>query len=165
MDHLQNIESKVFADFESFRDLAETWRKAGKRIVFTNGCFDILHPGHEALLAFLRNQGGLSVLGLNSDSSLRKLKGPGRPVNPEKSRAKMRLATGYIDAVVIYNEDTPQNIIDYLEPDVLIKGGDYKYEPIVGAPEVKARGGQVLIFPRIPGHSTSKILGAEVKKK
>lgn len=151
-------------DWATLKELVNKRKITGDKLVFTNGCFDILHPGHEALLAFLRNQGGLSVLGLNSDSSLRKLKGPGRPVNPEKSRAKMLLATGYIDAVVIYNEDTPQNIIDYLEPDVLIKGGDYKYETIVGAPEVKARGGQVLIFPRIPGHSTSKILGAEVKK-
>jgi len=150
-------------DWATLKELVKKHKKTGDKLVFTNGCFDILHPGHEALLTFVRNQGGLCVLGLNSDSSLRKLKGPDRPVNPEAIRAKKLLATGYIDAVVIYSEDTPQKIINYLEPDVLIKGGDYQFENIVGAREVEARGGQVLVFPRIPGHSTTEILATEIK--
>ncbi len=151
-------------DWSTLKERVIRCKETGDKLVFTNGCFDVLHPGHNALLAFVRDQGGLSVLGLNSDSSLRKLKGPGRPVNPEKTRAKKLLETGYIDAVVIYEEDTPWKLIDFLKPDVLIKGGDYTLETIVGAQEVEAWGGLVLVFPRIPGYSTTTILNTKIKK-
>lgn len=151
-------------EWTALKDRVKKRKEAGDELVFTNGCFDVLHPGHKALLAFAREQGGMCILGLNSDSSVRKLKGPGRPVNPEEIRANNLLITGYVDAVVIYNEDTPKEITDVLEPDVLIKGGDYHFETIVGAPKVAARGGKVLVFPRIPGYSTTEILNTEIKK-
>jgi rfaE bifunctional protein nucleotidyltransferase chain/domain len=138
-------------------------KQEGQKLVFTNGCFDILHPGHDALLAFARRQGGLCVLGLNTDLSVKKLKGPGRPVNSERNRVQNLLKTGYVDAVVLYNEETPQKITDVLEPDILIKGDDYSLETIIGAPEVTARGGKVLVFKRVPGYSTTEILRNETK--
>jgi len=138
-------------------------KQEGQKLVFTNGCFDILHPGHTALLAFARKQGGVCVLGLNTDLSVKKLKGPDRPVNIESIRAQNLLRTGYVDVIVFYNEDTPQKITDVLEPDILIKGDDYSIETIVGAPEVTARGGKVLVFKKIPGYSTTAILDNETK--
>jgi len=150
-------------EWVALKDRVRKRKQTGDKLVFTNGCFDVLHPGHKALLAFIREQGGMCVLGLNSDSSIRKLKGPDRPVNSEAVRAKNLLTTGYVDVVVIYNEVTPRKIIDILEPDVLIKGGDYSLETIVGAVEVSARGGKVLVFPRVPGYSTTGILETEIK--
>ena len=150
-------------EWTALKDCARKRKLTGDKLVFTNGCFDVLHPGHEALLAFVREQGGMCILGLNSDSSIRKLKGPDRPVNSEMVRAKNILTIGYVDAVVIYNEVTPRKIIEFFEPDVLIKGGDYSLETIVGASEVTARGGKVMVFPRIPGYSTTGILETEIK--
>ncbi len=140
------------------------WKNSGIKLVFTNGCFDVLHAGHLALLAFAARQGGKVVVGLNSDTSVRRLKGYGRPVNDAEARAKTLLLTDLVDAVVIYEEDTPQKITDQLEPDVLIKGDDYRFETTVGAPEVKGRGGEVLFFKRVPGLSTTNILEEKQKK-
>jgi len=134
---------------------------SGGKLIFTNGCFDVLHAGHEALLAFAKTQSGIVVVGLNSDESVRKLKGEGRPVNTARARANQLLKTGSVDLIVIYNEDTPQAITDYLEPDVLIKGDDYRFETTVGAPEVRQRGGEVLFFKKVPGLSTSSILSGK----
>ena len=150
-------------DWARLREVVKRHKKTGEKLVFTNGCFDVLHPGHEALLSFVHQQGGMCVLGLNSDSSARELKGPGRPVNSEATRATNVLMTGYIDAVVIFDEITPRKIITFLEPDILIKGGDYSFETIVGASEVNARGGEVLVFPSVPGYSTTRILEEEAK--
>lgn len=136
-----------------------------KPLVFTNGCFDILHPGHMALLKFSKQQNGFLVVGLNSDASVRRLKGPSRPVNSTETRARNLLNTGLIDAVVEYTEDTPQEITDYLKPDILIKGGDYSFETIVGASEVASRNGKVLVFPLIPGHSTTNIIETKIKNE
>lgn len=140
-------------------------KRQGRKLVFTNGCFDVLHQGHMALLEFVRKQDGFCVLGLNSDESVRRLKGDGRPVHSQDQRAQNLLATGLLDAVVIYREDTPQEITDFLEPDVLIKGGDYRFETIVGAPEVQARGGTVLVFPRLADFSTTNILMGQKKQR
>ena len=150
-------------EWAALKECISERKQEGQKLVFTNGCFDILHPGHDALLAFAHRQGGMCVLGLNTDLSVKKLKGPSRPVNSERKRAQNLLKTGYVDAVVLYNEETPQKIIDVLEPDILIKGDDYSIETIIGAPEVTARGGKVLVFKRVPGYSTTEILRNETK--
>ena len=157
---------KIFSqnEWHELKARVTAWKKAGQELVFTNGCFDILHDGHIALLKFARNQSGKTVVGLNSDQSVSRLKGSDRPVNTECVRAKKLLETSYIDAVVIYGEDTPQAITDFLEPDILIKGDDYRFETTIGAPEVTARGGRVLFFKRIPGISTTGLLNRTDKK-
>jgi len=138
------------------------WRGRG-RIVFTNGCFDILHPGHAAYLEQARNLGDCLVVGLNSDDSVRRLKGEERPVNQEEDRARVLAALGCVDFVVIFGEDTPLELIREVEPDVLVKGGDWPVEKIVGGDFVKDRGGRVLSIPLLEGRSTTGIIAA-IKK-
>lgn len=139
---------------------ARHWRSAlGKRsLVFTNGVFDLLHPGHVDVLLAARQQGDTLLVGINSDASVRRLKGPSRPVRLEKERAYVIAALGMVDAVVIFEQDTPLELIRALEPDVLVKGGDYTEASVVGAQEVRALGGRVVIVPLTPGHSTSAIV-------
>jgi D-glycero-beta-D-manno-heptose 1-phosphate adenylyltransferase len=139
---------------------ARHWRAAlGKRsLVFTNGVFDLLHPGHVDVLLAARQQGDTLLVGINSDDSVRRLKGPSRPVRSEKERAYVIAALGMVDAVVIFEQDTPLELIRALEPDVLVKGGDYSEASVVGAKEVRALGGRVVIVPLTPGHSTSAIV-------
>lgn len=143
----------------------ETLRTSGKTTVFTNGCFDGLHPGHLALLAFVREQGDHVIVGLNSDKSVRSLKGEGRPLLYAEARATALLESGYVDTVVLFDMPTPLELICALKPDVLVKGNDYSMEQIVGAKEILSAGGSVKIFPRIPGYSTSKILARKNNKK
>jgi D-beta-D-heptose 7-phosphate kinase/D-beta-D-heptose 1-phosphate adenosyltransferase len=129
------------------------------RIVFTNGVFDILHRGHVEYLFAARALGDALVVGLNTDDSVRRLaKAPGRPVNPQDDRAMVLAALGCVDAVTMFDEDTPHAIITALMPDVLVKGGDYTVDTIVGAPEVMAAGGRVEVIPLTPGRSTTSIL-------
>lgn len=129
------------------------------RIVFTNGVFDILHRGHVEYLFAARALGDALVVGLNTDDSVRRLaKAPGRPVNPQDDRAMVLAALGCVDAVTLFDEDTPHAIITALMPDVLVKGGDYTVDTIVGAPEVLAAGGRVEVIPLTPGRSTTSIL-------
>ena len=128
------------------------------RLVFTNGCFDLLHRGHVELLWWARGQGDALVLGLNSDDSVRRLKGPGRPLTPEADRAFLLAALPVVDALVIFDEDTPLQLIQALEPDVLVKGGDYGRDEVVGRDIVEARGGRVALFPPVPGRSTSALV-------
>ena len=131
-------------------------RSEGKRVVFTNGCFDVLHPGHVDLLARARAEGDVLVVGLNSDASVRRQnKGPERPVNSEAVRAFMLAHLAAVDYVVIFSEDTPFELIRALEPDVLVKGGDWTPDKIVGADLVLARGGQVLSLPLLGDFSTT----------
>jgi rfaE bifunctional protein nucleotidyltransferase chain/domain len=130
----------------------------GKRIVFTNGCFDLLHPGHIRTLGAARKLGDALIVGLNSDASVRQLKGPGRPVLPEQERAEILAALECVDAVVIFNEPTPREIIAALLPDVLVKGGDWPGDQIVGREEVEAAGGRVVSVAVAPGYSTSALL-------
>lgn len=139
---------------------ARHWRAAlGKSsLVFTNGVFDLLHPGHVDVLLAARQQGDALLVGVNSDASVQRLKGPSRPVRTEKERAYVIAALGMVDAVVIFEQDTPLELIRALEPDVLVKGGDYSEESVVGAQEVRALGGRVVIVPLTPGHSTSAIV-------
>jgi D-glycero-beta-D-manno-heptose 1-phosphate adenylyltransferase len=138
---------------------ARAWRLArAGRIVFTNGVFDLLHPGHIDLLLGARRQGEALIVGLNSDASVRRLKGPERPVRSEADRAYVVAALALVDVVVVFDQDTPLDLIRTLEPDVLVKGGDYTEATIVGAPDVRARGGEVVVIPLTPGQSTTSIV-------
>ncbi|CAN5830113.1 hypothetical protein BH23GEM6_BH23GEM6_25420 [soil metagenome] len=129
-----------------------------ERVVFTNGCFDLIHRGHVEYLAAARALGDALVVGLNSDSSVRRLKGSGRPVNREEDRALVLASLEAVDAVVLFGDDTPIQLIRALLPAVLVKGGDYTIDSIVGAPEVIAAGGEVVVAPLVPGRSTTSIL-------
>ncbi len=131
---------------------------AGGRVVFTNGCFDILHPGHVTYLEEARRQGDCLVLGLNSDASIRRIKGPARPVNREADRARVLAALGCVDWVTIFDEDTPLSLIRAVAPDVLVKGADWAVEDIVGGPEVVAAGGRVVTIPLVDNCSTTGII-------
>ena len=135
------------------------WRITGKTVAFTNGVFDILHRGHIFSLSQAAAEADFLVVGLNSDASTKRLKGDSRPVNDEQSRALVLAALLMVDMVVIFEEDTPLNLITTLQPDVLVKGGDYTLEQIVGAKEVMAAGGKVIINPFVEGFSTTGIIG------
>ena len=138
---------------------ARRWRAGlGGRLVFTNGVFDLLHPGHVDVLLGARRHGDALVVGLNSDASVKRLKGPERPVRSEAERAYVLGALEMVDAVVLFEEDTPLELVRHLEPDVIVKGGDYSPETVVGAREVRARGGEVVIIPLTPGQSTTSII-------
>ena len=126
--------------------------------MFTNGVFDLLHPGHVDVLIAARREGDALVVALNSDDSVRRLKGPSRPVRSQRERAYVLAALGMVDAVVVFDQDTPLELIELLRPDVLVKGGDYTESTIVGAAEVRARGGRVVVVPLTPGHSTTSIV-------
>ena len=135
------------------------WRARQRgAVVFTNGVFDLLHRGHTDLLAAARATGDHLIVGINSDASVRRLKGPDRPLNTAEDRAHVVAALAAVDAVVIFDEDTPLSLITALAPDVLVKGGDYTESTIVGAPEVRARGGQVIVVPLTPSQSTTGLL-------
>jgi D-beta-D-heptose 7-phosphate kinase/D-beta-D-heptose 1-phosphate adenosyltransferase len=126
--------------------------------VFTNGCFDILHPGHVALIRHAKKLGHYLLVGVNSDRSVHSLKGKGRPVQKEADRAEILAALSDVDGVLIFDEETPLHTIQALVPDVIVKGGDYKPEDVVGKSAVEAAGGRVEIFPLVPGHSSSRFL-------
>jgi D-beta-D-heptose 7-phosphate kinase/D-beta-D-heptose 1-phosphate adenosyltransferase len=134
------------------------WAAEGKRVVFTNGCFDILHAGHVRLLEEARAQGDTLILGLNDDASVRRLKGAERPINPAADRAEVLAGLRAVDLVVLFGEDTPAALIARLVPDVLVKGGDYSEDTVVGAPTVKAAGGRVHIVPLHAGRATSELV-------
>jgi D-beta-D-heptose 7-phosphate kinase/D-beta-D-heptose 1-phosphate adenosyltransferase len=134
------------------------WKSEGLRIGFTNGCFDILHAGHLSLLEFAASHCDRLIVGLNSDASVSRLKGASRPINPQNDRATLLSGLKAVDSVMIFEDDTPFNLIRQLEPDVLIKGGDYTIETIVGADVVLNRGGEVLIAPTLEGRSTTNII-------
>jgi len=134
------------------------WKAEGRQVVFTNGCFDLLHPGHVALLEEARRQGDLLVVGLNSDRSVAELKGAGRPLVRQSERAELLTALEAVDRVVIYDEPTPLAIIRALLPDVLVKGADWAKEAIVGADLVEAAGGRVVRVATVPGQSTTSLL-------
>jgi rfaE bifunctional protein nucleotidyltransferase chain/domain len=133
------------------------WRRAGKTVVFTNGCYDILHPGHVRLLEQARSLGDLLILALNTDASVARLKGPTRPLIPEAERARMALALEAVDAVTFFDEDTPRELIAEVLPDVLIKGADWTHF-IAGREEVEAAGGRVIALALEPGYSTTNII-------
>jgi rfaE bifunctional protein nucleotidyltransferase chain/domain len=144
--------------FEDLRQIVAARQAAGQTVVFTNGCFDILHAGHVDLLEDAAREGDVLVVALNSDSSVRGLKGPGRPVNPQAQRARVLAALAAVDYVVLFDEPDPGRLIDGLLPDVLIKGGDWTPETIIGSDTVKAAGGRILTIPLKYGASTTDII-------
>ena len=140
-------------------EAARAWRRERTgRVVFTNGVFDLLHPGHVDVLVGARARGEHLVVGLNADDSVRRLKGPTRPVRRQWERAYVLAALEAVDAVVVFAEDTPLELVRALEPDVIVKGGDYQEATIVGAAEVRARGGEVVVVPLTPDQSTTSII-------
>jgi D-glycero-beta-D-manno-heptose 1-phosphate adenylyltransferase len=140
------------------------WKKEGKQVVFTNGCYDLLHPGHIRLLEEAKSAGDILIVGLNTDASVARSKGPSRPVTDERERAEMLLALDAVDAVVLFDEDTPRDLIAELLPDVLIKGADWAHF-IAGKEEVEAAGGRVLTITLEPGHSTTAIIGKTLSQR
>lgn len=161
--HWKQIESKI-QTWEQAADTVGRWRKAGERIVFTNGCFDLLHYGHVRYLAEARDLGDRLIVGLNSADSVRRLKGPERPINDDQSRRAMLAALACVDAVVEFSQDTPLELIQLLLPDVLVKGGDWKPEQIVGSAIVLAAGGTVRSLSFHSGYSTTR-LAEKIKKE
>lgn len=156
MSYLDQIEAKVLS-IHSMREVRKEWAKRGEKVVFTNGCFDILHYGHLHYLAQARDLGQRLIIGLNSDASVSRLKGEHRPIQDLRTRQMMLASLEFVDAVVMFEEDTPLQLIKAVLPDVLVKGGDYSPETIVGAKEVGAAGGEVKVLSFIPGYSTSSI--------
>jgi rfaE bifunctional protein nucleotidyltransferase chain/domain len=151
------VESRILSLDEAVARFGRE-KLSGRRVVFTNGCFDLLHPGHIRCLEQARGLGDLLIVGLNSDASVRQLKGEGRPLLPELERAEILAAMECVDAVVIFDELTPREVIARLLPDVLVKGGDWVGDQIVGREEVEAAGGRVVSAPVVPGYSTSEIV-------
>ena len=139
-------------------ELVAELRHSGKTVVFTNGVFDLLHPGHVRYLETARSLGDALIVGVNADASVRRNKGPSRPVTPEGERAEVLAALASVDAVVIFPEDTPAEIVRALQPDILVKGADWPADQIVGRDTVEARGGRVVLVPVEPGHSTTTIV-------
>ena len=149
--------------WEFLKEEVETRRQAGAKIAFTNGCFDILHVGHCRYLREARNLGDLLVLGLNSDRSVRAIKGEKRPLVPQEERAEVIASLSFVDFVTLFEESTPLKLIEYLRPDCLIKGGDWNESTIVGAREVRSWGGQVAVIPLTPGASTTNVVAKVLK--
>lgn len=145
-------------NFDNIESSLASLRAQGKKIVFTNGCFDLLHVGHVRYLQEARSLGDALVVGVNSDDSVKRLKGPTRPVQNESDRAEILAALAAVDFTVIFTEDTPEKLIQTVRPDILVKGGDWKIDQIVGAPFVMSYGGQVMSLQFVDGKSTTKII-------
>ena len=157
MNYFEKINNKLL-DGEKLTKWLDDCRKKGKKIVFSNGCFDILHRGHVEYLSKAAAFGDVMIIGLNTDASVKRLKGPSRPVNDEKSRAFVLAGLEFVSAVVLFDEDTPYNLIKTVQPDVLVKGSDYKPENIVGYDVVMAKGGKVVTVDLVEGFSTTKTI-------
>ncbi len=162
MRAVEQIANKIMT-LEQAKAFMQACKTIGKTVAFTNGCFDILHPGHLFSLAQTAKEADYLLVGLNSDASVRKLKGPERPINHTESRASILANLVLVDVVVVFEEDTPLELIQTLLPDVLVKGGDYTIDTIVGANEVIANGGKVIINPIVEGFSTTNII-EKIKK-
>uniref|UniRef100_UPI0040481F77 D-glycero-beta-D-manno-heptose 1-phosphate adenylyltransferase n=1 Tax=Roseivirga sp. TaxID=1964215 RepID=UPI0040481F77 len=153
------MESKSkIKSWESLKEQVDLWKKAGEKVVFSNGCFDILHLGHIDYLEKARSLGNRLVIGLNDDDSVRQLKGAKRPVNNEIARSRILAALEFVDGVTIFSEDTPKELIAFLIPDILVKGSDYSIDNIVGADIVLANGGEVKTIDLVNGYSTSNLI-------
>jgi rfaE bifunctional protein nucleotidyltransferase chain/domain len=155
-EQLRKPEEKV-AGLDELRDRVAAWQADGLAVVFTNGCFDLLHLGHVTLLDAARREGDRLIVGINSDASVSRLKGPTRPIVPEHARARVLAGLEAVDAVVVFDEPTPLELMVALRPDVIVKGGDYVADEIVGAPEVRSWGGRVAIIPFVEGFSTTSL--------
>ena len=159
MTTLEVTRNKIF-DLPTLGNRLAMWRFLNQKIVFTNGCFDILHRGHIEYLSQARDKGAVLVIGLNSDASVKRIKGERRPVQDQESRALVLASLRFVDAVVLFDGETPYELISFVKPDVLVKGADYTEENIVGADIVKDGGGEVVTIPIVEGYSTSNILNS-----
>ena len=157
MEKLMKVKSKIMRK-EEVSGLMDVWKYMGLKIVFTNGCFDIIHFGHIDYLARAASLGGKLIIGLNTDASVRRLKGASRPVQDEQSRALILASLQFVDAVILFDEETPQELISFLIPDILVKGSDYRIDQIVGADVVLNNGGKVETMDFVAGYSTSNII-------
>jgi D-beta-D-heptose 7-phosphate kinase/D-beta-D-heptose 1-phosphate adenosyltransferase len=155
-------EGKIIS-LEKAYSLVDDLKSAGRRVVFTNGCFDLLHPGHTRYLEEARKLGDVLIVVVNSDASVRAIKGPGRPIFPAAERTELLAALAAVDYVTIFDDLTPQTVIARMLPNILVKGGDWGPNEIVGRPEVEAAGGQVVSIPVVPGYSTSALIQAALK--
>lgn len=162
MRFVEGIEKKIL-NIDQAKAMISAWKVTGKTVAFTNGCFDILHPGHLFSIGQAAKEADYLIVGLNSDASVKRLKGPERPINTTESRALVIANLVLVDAVVVFEEDTPFELITTLLPDVLVKGGDYTIDKIVGAKEVIANGGKVIINPIVDGFSTTNMI-EKIKK-
>jgi rfaE bifunctional protein nucleotidyltransferase chain/domain len=158
MKNLDLIKAMIFNEKEDIKYWLGYWRFHQKKIVFTNGCFDILHQGHIDYLANAADLGDVLIVGLNTDDSVARIKGKGRPIQDQTSRAMILSALHFVEAVVLFNEDTPYELIKFVKPDVLVKGSDYQPEDIVGYDVVKEKGGEIITIEFLEGFSTSKII-------
>jgi rfaE bifunctional protein nucleotidyltransferase chain/domain len=156
MTHIESIHSKIHT-WETLKTQVATWQAQGKKIVFSNGCFDLVHKGHIDYLNRAADLGDVLVMGLNTDASVSKIKGPHRPIQDEQSRLLIMAALQCVSAVVLFNEETPYDLIKLVQPDVLVKGSDYQPENIVGYDIVTTKGGLVKTIDFLPGYSTSAI--------
>tara|TARA_B100000795_G_scaffold101107_1_gene74342 strand:- start:2394 stop:2885 length:492 start_codon:yes stop_codon:yes gene_type:complete len=163
MNQWNKLQTKVYTTNTLKSQLTE-WRKNDQKIVFTNGCFDLLHLGHVDYLAKARDLGHKLIIGLNTDASVSRIKGPSRPVKDQNSRAIILAAMQFVDAVIFFDEETPINLITWVQPDVLVKGGDYTLEGIVGHEIVLAKGGEVKTIPFVEGYSSSKLIAKIIQK-
>lgn len=156
--NIEEILSKKTVGLDTLTENVKRWKSEGKKVVFTNGCFDLLHAGHITYLSEAASLGDVLVIGLNSDDSVKRLKGAERPVNNEITRSALLASMFFIDAVALFHEDTPLELIKTVLPDVLVKGGDYGIENIVGAQETLANGGEVKVLTFLPGYSSTAII-------
>ena len=159
-----NSKSKIITDLSKLKSLIAMYQRQGKVIAFTNGCFDILHLGHINYLETAKKVNRILIVGLNSNTSVRKIKGKHRPIVPQRERARILAALSCVDFVVIFNEETPYNLIKALRPDVLIKGADWKDKHVVGREIVESYGGKVELIQYIPGSSTTRLIETIIKK-
>lgn len=158
MPQIELQANEKLLSLDPLRARVAAWRSAGERVVFTNGCFDLLHIGHITLLEDARREGDRLIVAINSDASVQKLKGPTRPIVGERERGRILAALAVVDAVVVFNDPTPLPLIEALRPDVIVKGGDYNEDTVVGAKEVRSWGGRVKIVPTVEGFSTTKLI-------
>ena len=161
---LEKILLSKILDLPSLKKLVSDWQAEGKKVVFTNGVFDLLHIGHITYMAKAAELGDKLIIGLNADSSVKRIKGESRPVNDQNNRAALLAALFFVDAIVVFEEDTPLNLITTLMPDILVKGADYTVENIVGAKEVIANGGEVKTITFVDGYSSTSIIN-RIKQK
>jgi rfaE bifunctional protein nucleotidyltransferase chain/domain len=157
MDKLLSVRRKII-NYEELDRILAFWHFRGLKLVFTNGCFDILHLGHVEYLSRAASFGDILIIGLNSDKSIKSIKGPGRPVQDENTRATILASLQFVSNVILFDEDTPYELIKKVQPDILVKGADYKPENIVGYDIVKAKGGEIITIDLVEGHSTTGII-------
>ena len=163
MQKLEIISSKIFRNCEDLKSWLGYWEFHEKKLVFTNGCFDLIHKGHIDYLTKAADQGDVLIIGLNTDNSVSRIKGENRPIQDEESRALILAALHFVNAVVLFDEETPKDLIRLVQPDVLVKGSDYKPEDIVGYDVVKANNGEVITIDFLEGYSTSSIINKILK--